>query len=474
MQVLISALAIWVIGASGCLAASASALAETSAKIDELLRSAFPADAPGAAVLVVQDGKTVLRKGYGMANLELGVPVDSDNVFRICSITKQFTAVAILQLVEAGKVRLDDDIHLYVPDYPTGDTKVTLAQLLQHTAGIPSIGSQSEWAEIWRKDMSVTELLALTKNKPLEFAPGTNFKYSNTGYVLLGAVIEKASGQSYADYIQAHIFAPAGMTSSYYDTASRVIPHRTAGYMRDDKNTAASGLQPGGWTNAPFISMTQPYSAGSVLSTVDDMWKWEQALAAGKLVSPALLTKAYTQAVLPDGRETNYGFGWELGTLGGHPTVEHGGGMPGFSADEMRIPDSDIYIVILANAYNLPVSPRSLVHGIAELMLHVTSSAPTVSPGPLEDYVGQYRVGPGQELVIRIVDGKLVGRMGGERPLRAVDVDTFSTPGNEMRLTFLRNAEHKVDRVLVRPDAPGPGLTWPREGAAKQTMNDER
>ncbi len=331
MRILQITVALWLVFVSGSFGAILNDETESSAKIDQVLRSDFPADAPGVAVLVARNGQVVLRKGYGMANLELGVPVDTGDVFRICSITKQFTAVAILQLVEAGKVRLDDDIHQYVPDYPTGDAKVTLAELLAHTSGIPSIESQSEWAALWRKDMSVTELLALTKNKPLNFAPGTDFKYSNTGYVLLGAVIEKASGQNYADYIQTHVFAPAGMTSSYYDAANRVIPHRVAGYMREGK----------GWGNAPYISMTQPYSAGSLLSTVDDMWQWEQALSAGKLISSALLTQAQTAGQLPDGRSTNYGFGWEVDRLAAHAVLQHSGGMPGFCATCSKSPTLD-------------------------------------------------------------------------------------------------------------------------------------
>jgi CubicO group peptidase (beta-lactamase class C family) len=302
--------------------------------------------------------------------------------------------------------------------------------------------------------MTVTELLALTKNKPLNFTPGTDFKYSNTGYVILGAVIEKASGQNYANYIQSHIFAPAGMTSSYYDAANRVIPHRVPGYTREGKE----------WGNAPYISMTQPYSAGSLLSTVDDMWNWEQALESGKLVNVELLTQAQTTGQLPDGRSTNYGFGWEIDRLGAHMAVQHGGGMPGFYAHELKIPDAEIFIVILCNGSEPAESPRSLASRIARLLLNEAKPEnETTESAALEDYVGKYRVGPGQNLEISVVDGKLMGRLGGQRPLHAVDVDTFSTAGNEMRLTFLRNAENKVDRVLAGPDAPGPGMTWQRE-----------
>jgi CubicO group peptidase (beta-lactamase class C family) len=439
-------------------AAPAARAADTApddpAQIDRLLSKAFPSDGPGAAVLVVSSGQTVLRKGYGLADLELGVPADPKHVFRICSITKQFTAVAILQLVEAGKVRLEDPITKYLPDFTTSGAPVTVAQLLTHTAGVPSVGSVAEWSKVWRTDMSVADLLSQGKNKPLDFPPGTDFRYSNTGYVLLGAVIEKVSGQRYAEYVQTHLFAPAGMTSSCYDMDERVIPQRVRGYMREGQ----------GWANAPYISMTQPYAAGGLLSTVDDLWRWEQALRSGKLISPASLAKAHTQAVLPDGRGTHYGFGWEVGEIGNHSTIEHGGGMPGFSAHEIRVADADLYVVILANAYDLPASPKSLSHRIAEVMLHIPAAAPATLPvAALQDFVGAYRVAAGASFIVTAEDGKLVGQLGpGKRPLTARGGDTFTSPGDEMSFTFKRDAAHHVDRVEVRTDGPGPSMSWAR------------
>src|SRR5579862_2205718 len=200
--------------------ASASAQGEVPPSIldvDQLLSQSFPSNAPGAAVLIAQNGEIRLRKGYGLANLELGTPVDPADVFHLCSVTKQFTAVAILQLVQAGKLQLDDDLGAYVPDFPTTGKKVTLAQLLGHTSGIPNAYPE-EWRKTWTQEKSVTQVLDLVRGKPLDFSPGSDWKYSNAGYALLGAVIEKVSGQSYADYLQSHIFTPAGMTHSYYAT----------------------------------------------------------------------------------------------------------------------------------------------------------------------------------------------------------------------------------------------------------------
>jgi CubicO group peptidase (beta-lactamase class C family) len=430
--------------------------AAAAAEMNRILSDAFHSDAPGAAVLVVHKGEVVLRKGYGLADLELGVPIDPTHVFRIGSMTKQFTAVAVLQLVEAGKLRLDDQITQYVPDYPVGGNKVTLSQLLTHTSGIPSIEAQPEWLQSWRQDMTVPQLLAFTKDKPFDFPPGTDWKYSNTGYIVLGATIEKASGQSYADYIQTHIFAPADMTNSSYGSESRVIRGRIPGYSRDGK----------GWANAPYFSMTQPFSAGGLLSNVDDLWKWEQALAAGKLVSPALLAEAYKPVQLPDGRAAGYGFGWQVGTLGKHPTVEHGGSIQGFSSYELRVADEGFYMAILCNTESPAVSPHTMAERIARLALNEPEQAAAandiVNP-ELHDFVGDYLISAGGTLKIILEDGKLVGQIGGgRRPLAASATDEFSTPGNEMRLTFLRDSAHHVDRTWVRGDGPGPGQIWPR------------
>jgi CubicO group peptidase (beta-lactamase class C family) len=424
--------------------------------MDRVLSEAFPDDAPGATVLVVHKGDVVFRKGYGLADLELGVPMEPTHVLRIGSMTKQFTAVAILQLVEAGKLRLDDEITRYVPDYPVGDNKVTLFQLLTHTAGIPSIEAQPEWLQAWRQDMTVTQLLAFTRDKPLDFTPGTDWKYSNTGYFLLGAVIEKVSGQSYADYIQSHIFTPADMSSSCYGSESRVIRQRVPGYSRAGKV----------WVNAPYFSMTQPFSAGGLLSSVDDLWKWEQALATGKLVSPALLAEAYSQVQLPDGRKSGYGFGWEIGTLGKHSTIQHGGGIQGFSSYELQIADAGFYVAILCNSDSPAVAPQKLAVQMARLALKEPEHATAHKVVPkleLNDYVGLYRVNADATLTITLENGKLVGQLGGgRRPLAATANDEFHTPGDEMRLTFLRDSADHVDRVMVRGNGPGPGLVWPR------------
>jgi len=236
--------------------------------INETLAQTYKSNEPGSAVVVVNGGRVIFRKGYGMANLELGVPVEPDMVFRLGSVTKQFTAVAVLMLAEQGKLSLDDDITKFIPDYPAKTQRVTVEQLLTHTSGIKSYTSLPEWLLMWRKDTELNELIGLFKDKPADFAPGERWAYNNSGYVLLGAIIEKASGQSYQDFIEKNIFQRLGMAHSFYDNTARVIPRRVTGYSKGKD----------GYINAPYLSMTQPHAAGALVSSVDDLALWDAAL----------------------------------------------------------------------------------------------------------------------------------------------------------------------------------------------------
>jgi CubicO group peptidase (beta-lactamase class C family) len=427
----------------------------TVAEMDRMLATEFPTNAPGAAILVVQNGTVKLRKGYGLADLEFGVPMDPSNVFPICSITKQFTAVAILQLVEAGKLKLTDELGMFVPDYPTGGAKITLTQLLTNTSGVPNLSDQSEWRKIWREDLTPDQVLDFTRNKPLEFAPGSDWKYSNTGFTLLGLVIEKASGQSYPDYVRTHLFAPAAMTHSYYTDSNRLIPRRIHGYSRSGQT----------WANAPYFNLVQAFSAGALLSTVDDLWAWEQALEAGRLVNTSLLASAYVEGHLPDGRGTHYGFGWEVNKLGHHDVIEHAGGIRGFAAYEAHVPDAGIYVVVLSNTDDLAVPLRTLVANLIRVALGETVVAPVALPIPvIEDFVGTYRMSSNVTFVITAKSDRLYGQLGpGRKQLKMIAPDEFITSGNEeFRFSFVRDAAHHIQKILVQPDAAGPNLIWPR------------
>src|SRR5690349_4795039 len=211
----------------------AGTAAETAAGIDRFLAETYSPAEPGAAVLVMKDGQVLLRKGYGMANLELGVPIAPEMVFELGSVTKTFTATAIMMLAERGKLSIQDDLTRYLPDFPTHGKKITLEHLLSHTSGVPNFTSLPDWVGKQRLDVSVEELIGLFRGKPLDFEPGERYSYSNSGYALLGAVIEKVSGRTYEEFIEEEIFKPLGMTSSRFGRASEVIPGRVNGYEPD-------------------------------------------------------------------------------------------------------------------------------------------------------------------------------------------------------------------------------------------------
>ncbi|NTV80719.1 MAG: beta-lactamase family protein, partial [Candidatus Aminicenantes bacterium] len=308
-------------------------------KIDAVMSEIYKPGQPGAAVIVRKNGETVFRKGYGMADLELGVPVEPDMVFRLGSITKQFTAVAILLLAQEGKLGLQDEITKFLPDFPTQGRRITVEHLLTHTSGIQSYTDLPEWLPLWRKDFTLKELIDLFKDKPMQFGPGESWAYNNSGYVLLGAIIEKVSGKTYEGFIEAAIFQPLGMKRSYYGSAERIIPRRIPGYQTGK----------GGFVNAPYLSMTQPYAAGSLLSTVDDLAVWSDAVFSGKLVRKEWLEKAFTPYRLKNGESSGYGYGWFIADFAGHRSIEHGGGINGFTSYAMTFPEDGLFLSILTN-----------------------------------------------------------------------------------------------------------------------------
>jgi CubicO group peptidase (beta-lactamase class C family) len=264
--------------------AKPSSAASATAAFERVMKDAYPADKPGAAVIVVKDGKTLFRRAYGMADLELGVPLQPDMVFRLGSITKQFTATAILMLAEEGKVNVQDRIEKHLPGYPTHGHIITVEHLLTHTSGIQSYTGMPGWMnDRIMAPMKPQEIIDGFKKEPLNFGPGERWAYNNSGYILLGAIIEKVSGKSYEAFVKERVFDPLGMTSSYYDNPEPIINRRVSGYTGDAKDPR----------NARYLSMTQPYAAGSLASTVDDLARWDQALAAGKVLKPESLARAW-------------------------------------------------------------------------------------------------------------------------------------------------------------------------------------
>ncbi|MBN2386987.1 MAG: serine hydrolase [Anaerolineales bacterium] len=415
-----------------------------ASKLDEMLASLYPADKPGAAVIVAWGGKVLFRKGYGMANLELGVSIEPEMVFRLGSITKQFTAVSILMLQQQGKLDLQDDLTRFLPDYPTGGRRISVEHLLTHTSGIKSYTDMAEWLPLWRKDMSLDELIALFKDQPFDFEPGEQFCYSNSGYILLGAIIEKVSGMSYADFVQKHIFDALGMAHSSYDQTERILPGRVAGYTR--------GVD--GYLNAPYLSMSQPYAAGALVSNVDDMARWDAALYTEELLQTDLLAKAWIPFQLHNGDPTGYGYGWATGEYEGLTFIEHGGGINGFATGGVRVPAEKVYVAVLANLDVSDPSPDMLAFKIAAMAVGHPVREPVAIQVPAEvlaGYAGVYRINAGEDRSVTFQDGRLFSQRTGGRKIEFIPVgpDEFMVKDLLDRFLFVRDPQGKVTGMTV-------------------------
>lgn len=321
----------------------------TADNLDKILKERFSASEPGAAVLVVQNDKVLLRKGYGIAEINRKQPIEPDMVFRIGSITKQFTSTAILKLVEEGKLSLNDELSNYLPDFRT-QFPVTIEQLLNHTSGIKSYTSVQErmTTEAKKTKVSVAEMLGYIQSYPVDFKPGEKWLYNNSAYFILGAVIEKVTGKTYNDYISQTFFKPLKMTASYPDD-SKPIARQAGGYNKGSGNA---------YTMADYVHPSIPYSAGSIFSSVDDLWKWNQAVFGYKLVKRELLEKAWGPTHTTSGDVESYGYGWQLGKVGESKAIGHGGGIDGFLSFEVYVPELKIYVCLLAN--NTSVNPEDI------------------------------------------------------------------------------------------------------------------
>jgi CubicO group peptidase (beta-lactamase class C family) len=428
-------------------AQAATSTKDLAAYADQVLSAAFPAaDQPGAAALVARNGEVVLRKGYGMANLELGVPMAPDMVFEVGSVTKQFTAAAILMLQEQGKLRVEDEITRYLPDYPTHGEKITIEHLLTHTSGIPSYTNLPEWRPRWREDMKVEEVIALFKDKPLEFKPGERWEYSNSAYILLGAIIEKASGKSYEQFVEEDIFQKLGMTHSRYGHSEEVTPRRATGYSRGEN----------GFRHANYLSMTQPYAAGSLMSTVDDLAIWDRALAGETLLKKASRERMFTSARLLSGRPTRYGYGLAVYELAGRRVQDHGGGIFGYTSFALRVPEEGLLVAILSNSDSLATSPDGLALRIAAKALGrplEERQTVTLDEKTLGEYVGVYRFDAETTRTITREGSKLFSqRTGGTKTeILATARDDFFVPESDSRFHFVRDAQGKVTGASFLP-----------------------
>jgi CubicO group peptidase (beta-lactamase class C family) len=406
-------------------------------RFEAMMKNQFPSQGPGASVIVAKGDKIIFTGGFGKANLELGVDNTADHVFEIGSITKQFTAVCILMLMEEGKLNLQDDITKFIKDYPTHGHKITIHHLLTHTSGIKSYTSMSSFIEKARQDMNPDDLIDEFKNQPMDFAPGEKWLYNNSAYVILGHIIETISGGSYEDFVQKNIFDPLGMSSSYYGSHSRIIKNRAYGYQQRDEVV-----------NADYLSLTLPYSAGSIMSTVGDLYKWQNAIKTNKLISAESLRLATMDHPLNNGDNTDYGYGWGVNKINGSPTYEHSGGIFGYNSNAIYLPEEDVYVAVLANSDFISsgeISTRIAAHAIGKPYPEITEKI-SLEQSYLEKLVGIYDFEDKTIRTITLEEGQLMSQREGSQkiPIHAIDNRTFIYEGSLSSIIFDISPDEKV------------------------------
>lgn len=325
-------------------------------KIDSTLSLVFKSsEEPGAVFLVAKNGEPIYKKAFGKANIELDINMTTENVFQIGSMTKQFTSIAIIMLEEQKKLRVNDAISKYIPDFPNGN-KITLHHLLTHTSGIKDFTKMKSIMKIAKQDMKPVELIDFFKNEPVDFLPGEKFDYNNSGYAVLGYIIEIVTGDTYENFIEKNIFDKLGMTNSCYASDKEIIKKRAYGYHNR-----------GEFTNKMQVSLSIPYASGSLMSTVDDMLKWQNALNNNSLITKVSKEKVFTNYTLNNGDNINYGYGWHLKNINNTLTREHGGSVFGFKSMGVYIPSLDIYVIGFSNCDCN--SPTKVTRDIASILI---------------------------------------------------------------------------------------------------------
>ncbi|MBO2007837.1 serine hydrolase [Hymenobacter negativus] len=427
-------------------------------QLDALAASYAKAGQFNGTVLVADHGKVVFTKGYGLANREWSQPNAADTKFRLGSLTKQFTSMLVMQLVEKGKLKLEAHITDYLPDYPkaNGD-KITIHHLLTHTSGIPNYTSQPNFEAASVLPTTPTAFLRTFSELPLEFEPGSSFHYSNSGYFLLGTIIEKVTGKTYTQVLTENILQPLHMQDTGYDLAENILPKRAAGY---DK--ASTGVI----YNTTYIDMTVPYAAGSLYSTVNDLYKWDQALYTTQLLSEA------GKALLFKPFKSDYAYAWVASkAVVGKDTVAllgHSGHVNGFGTYLLRAPQDRRLVVVLDNEGGPHVKEVSMD------LLRVLYHRPTTGPKPeptapktialdaaaLVPYVGKYQLSPTFFITVKAQGSQLSAQATGQQPfaLMATSPTRFTVQGIAAEVEFVKSTSGAVEKLILHQggqDSPG-------------------
>ena len=438
------------------LEAQATDAARIRSAVDSIAAAALAGGrAAGMSIAVVRGRDTLVLKGYGMADLELDVPTPARAVYEIGSVTKQFTAAAILLLAEEGKLSLDDEITKHLPDYPTQGHRITIRRLMDHSSGIQGYTEMQAFGALVPQRLPRDTLVKLFSSRPFKFAPGTAVAYNNSAYFLLGLIIEKVSGRSYGEFVKARLFDRVGMADSHYCDAGAVVKRRAHGYE----------MSPEGLRVKSYLDHTWPYAAGSLCSTVWDLVAWNQALHGGRVLSAASYREITTGDTLVDGTRIRYAKGLVNDSIAGRHAIHHGGGINGYLSHLAWFPDEQVTIAVLVNTVG-PVSPDAITGSIAALLFgRPQPAAPVALDHPAVDYVGVFRgIGRGDSLTITVSadSGAVRLRIGGQGQgpvARYVGNDTFMIGRNRYafqreggRVTGLRaDMISVVSRLTRRP-----------------------
>ncbi len=379
---------------------------DLAAEAEAYIRSAWPADGPGGAVIVTRNGETVFAGAQGLADVETNTELTPDSVFRIGSVTKQFAAAVVMQLVEEGKVNLDDPMTKYLPDFPAPPT-ITVRMLLNHTSGIKSYTELPDFMsdeDNTGLEYTTEELVDLTKDLPLDFEPGSRFAYNNSGYVLVGAVIEAVTGNAWYEEIDTRIAQPLMLDTLRSGIFEDETPEMATGYTGEDE------IKP-----AQIIHMSMPNAAGALISNVKDLATWGNALHHGKVVSAESYAQMIEPTTLSNGETTPYGFGLSNSEVRGHKSIGHGGGIYGYLTSTIYVPEEDLFVAVIVNSDRPATSPGLAGQRLTALALgdpYPVFTAVEVDPETLEPLLGVYRKDETTANTFYSKDGKLFCSMG--------------------------------------------------------------
>ena len=441
----LAALCLFVFQSASAQIAAVPSTSQITAKIDEYMKSAVEVERFSGSILVARDGKVIVSKGYGMANVELDAPNTPKTVFRLASITKQFTAAGVMMLQERGKLNVNDPFCKYLTDCPAAWQPVTIRHLLTMTSGVQGV-SATELGPLRGLPVPWDQWLEATRKKPLEFAPGAKFRYANTGYTLLGFIIERVSGKSYGEFLQENIFTPLGMQQTGYEDPLRIIKNRATGYRQ---------LPGDPITNVPYAEMIRLYAAGGIYSTTEDLLLWDKALYTNKLLSGKSIDEMFTpfKDMYP-GKSYAYGF-WTSQKFG-RTEIAHGGNLAGFITYISRFPSDRVTVIVLSN------NGRGSSGKISNVLSAIVFGAPyeiprerkavAVASSVLDTYVGEYQFQyPPTTFIITNENGKLMQQRNTEpkAEMFAESETDFFLKTEDIQFKFVKDANRVVTGLIV-------------------------